>query len=244
LGQTPQQNPFQPLQSTRNVDLSDSAPSASPGSHAAAQLPPAPQAESHQHLERESLAVFAAVEALAASPWRDFEASQAAVDAVETAPKPGVEASLPEFGQPRLARRARPDGEWAGGGRRRLGEGEVQGGGRRRLGEADTPFKGTQRGRRQLGEGDMAFGSIEHARRRLGEGDMHARLTPLWETASRVAVNGTVVIVSTNAGYEELLENWALHADRIGLAGHYIIFAAEHQSYEYANNKWPGQVCS
>ncbi|CAI5475843.1 unnamed protein product [Closterium sp. Yama58-4] len=124
---------------------------------------------------------------------------------------------------------------------------------------------------------------------------MHARLAPLWDMASLVAVNGTVVIVSANAGespmqasrqcrrvvwhdivfgaarsflgqlgnpsfppippppplfppplpqagYEEMLENWALHADKVGLQGHYIIFAAEKQSFDYANKKWPGQA--
>ncbi|CAI5525797.1 unnamed protein product [Closterium sp. Naga37s-1] len=55
------------------------------------------------------------------------------------------------------------------------------------------------RGARQvLGDCEWAVGG----RRRLGEGggDMHARLAPLWDMASRVAVNGTVVIVSANAG--------------------------------------------
>ncbi|CAI5522786.1 unnamed protein product, partial [Closterium sp. Naga37s-1] len=42
--------------------------------------------------------------------------------------------------------------------------------------------------------------------------------------------------------HKEMLENWALHADKVGLRGHYIIFAAEKQSFDYANHKWPGQA--
>ncbi|CAI5522787.1 unnamed protein product, partial [Closterium sp. Naga37s-1] len=49
---------------------------------------------------------------------------------------------------------------------------------------------------------DTLVTSALKGRRRLGEGggDMHARLAPLWDMASRVAVNGSVVIVSANAG--------------------------------------------
>ncbi|CAI5522804.1 unnamed protein product, partial [Closterium sp. Naga37s-1] len=42
--------------------------------------------------------------------------------------------------------------------------------------------------------------------------------------------------------HKEMLENWALHADKVGLGGHYIIFAAEKQCFDYANQKWPGQA--
>ncbi|CAI7729796.1 unnamed protein product, partial [Closterium sp. NIES-54] len=65
----------------------------------------------------------------------------------------------------------------------------------------EHPFLGAStpsEARQLLGNGLWAGGG----RRRLGEGggDMHARLAPLWDMASRVAVNGTVVIVSANAG--------------------------------------------
>ncbi|CAI5525807.1 unnamed protein product [Closterium sp. Naga37s-1] len=43
-------------------------------------------------------------------------------------------------------------------------------------------------------------------------------------------------------GHVEMLENWALHADKVGLRGHSIIFAAERQCFDYANQKWPGQA--
>ncbi|GJP56876.1 hypothetical protein CLOM_g15923 [Closterium sp. NIES-68] len=60
--------------------------------------------------------------------------------------------------------------------------------------------------------------------------------------ASRVSLNGTVIIASSNAGYEDMLENWVLHLERVGLGRHFIVFAADNKSLHFAQSKWPGQA--
>ncbi|CAI5463566.1 unnamed protein product [Closterium sp. Yama58-4] len=81
-------------------------------------------------------------------------------------------------------------------------------------------------------------------RRLAGNGlsDLHEKLGALWDMASRVSLNGTVIIASSNAGYEDMLENWVLHLERVGLGRHFIVFAADSKSLEFARSKWPGQA--
>ncbi|CAI6002789.1 unnamed protein product [Closterium sp. NIES-65] len=60
--------------------------------------------------------------------------------------------------------------------------------------------------------------------------------------ANRVAINGTVIFVYFNAGYNDMLENWAWHVQAVGLGGHFIIFAADQTALAFATSKWPGQA--
>ncbi|CAI5962790.1 unnamed protein product [Closterium sp. NIES-64] len=39
---------------------------------------------------------------------------------------------------------------------------------------------------------------------------LHGDLVPLWDMAARVAVNGTILVVISDAGYTDMLENWVL----------------------------------
>ncbi|CAI5498683.1 unnamed protein product [Closterium sp. Naga37s-1] len=64
----------------------------------------------------------------------------------------------------------------------------------------------------------------------------------LWEMAIRVAINGTVIFVYFNAGYNDMLENWAWHVQAVGLGGHFIIFAADQTALAFATSTWPGQA--
>ncbi|CAI5950843.1 unnamed protein product [Closterium sp. NIES-65] len=36
--------------------------------------------------------------------------------------------------------------------------------------------------------------------------------------------------------------NWVLHLERVGLGRHFIVFAADSKSLEFAHSKWPGQA--
>ncbi|CAI5502365.1 unnamed protein product, partial [Closterium sp. Naga37s-1] len=42
--------------------------------------------------------------------------------------------------------------------------------------------------------------------------------------------------------YEDMLENWVLHLERVGLGRNFIVFAADSKSLEFAHSKWPGQA--
>ncbi|CAI7782253.1 unnamed protein product [Closterium sp. NIES-53] len=39
-----------------------------------------------------------------------------------------------------------------------------------------------------------------------------------------------------------MLENWVLHLERVGLSGHFILFAADNTILQFAQSKWPGQA--
>ncbi|GJP34556.1 hypothetical protein CLOM_g18990 [Closterium sp. NIES-68] len=71
---------------------------------------------------------------------------------------------------------------------------------------------------------------------------LHEALAPLWEMAARVAVNGTVLVVVFNAGYTDMLDNWARHVSNVGLGANFILFAEDEESLRFGQARWPGQT--
>ncbi|CAI5472958.1 unnamed protein product [Closterium sp. Yama58-4] len=71
---------------------------------------------------------------------------------------------------------------------------------------------------------------------------LHEDLLPLWDMAARVAVNGTVLVVVSNAGYTDMLENWVRHVSNAGLGAHFILFAEDEETLRFGQTRWPGQT--
>ncbi|CAI5480658.1 unnamed protein product [Closterium sp. Yama58-4] len=71
---------------------------------------------------------------------------------------------------------------------------------------------------------------------------LHEDLMPLWDMAARVAVNGTILVVVSNAGYMDMLENWVRHVSNAGLGAHFILFAEDEETLRFGQTRWPGQT--
>ncbi|CAI7755563.1 unnamed protein product [Closterium sp. NIES-53] len=71
---------------------------------------------------------------------------------------------------------------------------------------------------------------------------LHEDLMPLWDMAARVAVNGTVLVVVSNAGYTDMLENWVRHVSNAGLGAHFILFAEDEETLRFGQTRWPAQT--
>ncbi|CAI5943808.1 unnamed protein product [Closterium sp. NIES-64] len=71
---------------------------------------------------------------------------------------------------------------------------------------------------------------------------LHGDLVPLWDMAARVAVNGTILVVISDAGYTDMLENWVRHVSNAGLGAHFILFAEDEETLRFGQTRWPRQT--
>lgn len=62
--------------------------------------------------------------------------------------------------------------------------------------------------------------------------------------AQRVAFDNVVIVISLHNGYEDVLINWVSFLRPLGYEKHFIAFAEDDASFDFLQQRWPGQVAT